>query len=857
MINESQKLIIQEGKTPAAVIAGPGTGKTFTIVKKVVDLVKNHNIPANKILITTFTKKAAAELNTRIISEFNKEGINTDLADLKIGNFHNLANIFLADYKKLDDKFFYNKVIDTQTEGYLLEKNIDRFYQIQGFKENIKGYEIYAIQNIFAKITNNLIDVNILENSDNIEEKLSYEIYKTQLNILEENQLLNFQLLLKKFYDLLADPIIGEEIRENIDYVIIDEYQDTNYIQQEIAFKLLKNKNIMVFGDDDQALYRFRGADPKNLLEFDKVCRQKLDTPANFYKLNINYRSNQAIIDLSQKFINFQKKSDEFTKNLLANDSEFNQNTIVRAKAGNFENLAKIIKLLNKEINLNQIAFLFPTLNNDYAKNLQSYLESQDLPVLNKASTKFFDAYEIKVLIYIFAKIFTSYPSNIGYQDGLSKDELDKLYFRRYIANIFDDQSFKSMEMDRFIDGFQNAKNISLSEVLYKSFNLPILKDILKEKLDTLKNQKALNNIAIFTQKVSEYEELFDKKNKNYYIEFIYGYLFYLYKTKAIKEAEDLPEENEAINFMTIHNAKGLEFDVVFVSGLNDYPRADKKTFLSDFEKISTDDGAERDFYRKYYTAFTRAKKLLVILDNSRDYRLSNFANTLADSSALKTIDFKKEIPKKEKPILAYTTDIEIHSTCPLKYKFLRKLSFRLPVSKSLEFGTNIHNLSEYIAKNPNRDLDDDFFQKLFKTNPNYKLPLENFKNRSFNLKASEVNYKADRNFYILQGNIDIVLVDNSILDIKTGSYDQKILESYENQLLTYKYLMEYNKENIKQMFIYFINKDELLEVKPSYFDIDFIDDIAKNIINANIYSKTTDTSKCKYCPMKYYCDRY
>jgi len=147
-------------------------------------------------------------------------------------------------------------------------------------------------------------------------------------------------------------------------------------------------------------------------------------------------------------------------------------------------------------------------------KNLQSYLESQDLPVLNKASTKFFDAYEIKVLIYIFAKIFTSYPSNIGYQDGLSKDELDKLYFRRYIANIFDDQSFKSMEMDKFIDGFQNTKNISLSEVLYKSFNLPILKDILKEKLDTLKNQKALNNIAIFTQKVSEYEELFDKKIK-------------------------------------------------------------------------------------------------------------------------------------------------------------------------------------------------------------------------------------------------------------------------------------------------------------------------------------------------------
>ena len=207
MINQAQKLIIEEGKTPAAVIAGPGTGKTFTIVKKVVDLVKNHHIPANKILITTFTKKAAAELNTRIITEFKKEGINTDLADLKIGNFHNLANIFLADYKKLDDKFFDNKVIEPQMEGYLLEKNIEKFYNIEGFSGLVNGYEIYTIQNIFAKITNNLIDINLLENSANKDDRLAYEIYKTHLKILKDNHLLNFQMILKNFYDLLSDLI--------------------------------------------------------------------------------------------------------------------------------------------------------------------------------------------------------------------------------------------------------------------------------------------------------------------------------------------------------------------------------------------------------------------------------------------------------------------------------------------------------------------------------------------------------------------------------------------------------------------------------------------------------------------------
>ncbi len=858
MINDAQKLIIEEGKTPAAVIAGPGTGKTFTIVKKVVYLVKNHNIPANKILITTFTKKAAAELNTRIITEFKKEGINTDLADLKIGNFHNLANIFLADYKKLDDRFFDNKVIEPQMEGYLLEKNIEKFYHIKGFKDLINGYEIYTIQDIFAKITNNLIDVKILENSSNKDDKLAYEIYKTHLKILEENHLLNFQMILKNFYDLLSDPKIGPQIRENIDYVIIDEYQDTNYIQQEIAFKLLKNKNIMVFGDDDQALYRFRGADPKNLLNFNEVCREKLGEPANFYKLNVNYRSNQAIIDLAQNFINNNEKEKEFTKNLVAAEGEKNQNTIVRAKAENLENLTKIIKILNKDINLNQIAFLFPTLNNTYAKNLQNYLEKQGLPVINKSSTNFFDSYEIKILMYIFAKTFTAYPSNLGYQKDLSKDELDKLYFRRYIANLFDDQSFKSTRMDKFIAGFKNTENISLSEVLYKSFNLEILKEILSQKLDSLGSQKALNNIAIFIQKVSEYEELFDKKSDTYYIEFIYGYLFYLYKTKAIKEFEDLSEASDAINFMTIHNAKGLEFDVVFVSGLNDYPRPDRKSFLSAYEKTSAnDDGGERDFYRKYYTAFTRAKKLLVVLDNSRNVNLINFANTLPDSSALKTIDFKKDEPKKEKPILAYTTDIEVYAACPLKYKFLRKLSFRLPLSKSLEFGTNVHKLSEYLAKNSEIDLENEFFKDLFKNNPDYKSPLENFINKDFAVKASEVNFKADRDFYILQGNVDIILDDGSILDIKTGAYDINTLEKYQNQVLTYKFLMEYNREDINKLYLYFVNKDELKVVEDTGFSIDFIDDIAKSIIDDDIYIKTTDRNECRYCPMKYYCDRY
>ena len=852
MINEGQEKVIAEGLTPACVIAGPGTGKTFTIVKKVVDLVKNHHIPANKILLTTFTKKASAELNTRIVEEFKKEGINESLKDLKIGNFHSLASIYLDKYAIKSGKYIKANVIDSYMETYIIGKNIERFNLIPGFKETFTYNPPSQVQEIFESITNNLIELEVLKTSVNPRDRLAYQVYQTHHELLKKYKLMNFQMILKEFYDLLCDPTIGEEIRAGIDFVIIDEYQDTNYIQQEIAFKLLRDKNIMVFGDDDQSLYSFRGADPKNLIDFDQVCKKKLGIPANYYNLNINYRSNQTIVDMANEWMD-ESLFYESKKNLRAFDELKNENTVVRARADRPDNIVKIIKILNKSIKLSQIAFLFPNFTNDYPNMLENYLEKNGIPVINHSKSMFFNRREIRILVYIFAKIYGSYPSNLEGRSNMSFEDSKKLSYRRYLAGIFDDNTIKSTQMDEFIETVRLSPKKSLSNILYESFKLPELKEILDKKLDSLGNERALLNIGTFTKIVSDYENIFDQADPKYYLDFIYGYLFHFYKTGSIKEYEDLSKDYDAINFMTIHNSKGLEFDVVFVSGLGDSPRGNYPKILEVYEKKDRDLNARfKDFYRKYYTAMTRAKNLLVMLDNSSDFRLIEFSNKLNNSSVLSTIDFRKSEQKDWKPILAYTTDIEVYDSCSLKYKFLRKLSFTLPKTKSLIFGSLVHDLAEYLATEK-VDMDLEIF---LEKNPALKIPITNFTSKNFAIKDTEANYKADRGEYILQGNIDIILDDGSLLDIKTGKYDAKILEKYKNQLITYKYLRDLNGDASEDLYLYFIEKDELVEVADLDFDLESIDKIAREIIRENIYVRTPDINECRHCPMKYYCDR-
>lgn len=850
MKNIGQEEIIKNAKLPAVVIAGPGTGKTHTIVGFVAEAIKEGRVAANKILITTFTKKAARELNTRIITRLRKEGLDTDLEDIKIGNFHSLAISFISKYRRLDDNFFNLKIIDSNMEEFIVEENLDIFTKLPHFEDfMVKDYATTTILDIFQTFINQMIDPISLKDSDSPQDKLAYEIFTTYEKLLDSFGLINFQLILKRFLDLLKDPVIGERIREEIDLVVIDEYQDTNLIQEEIAINLTKNGNIIVFGDDDQALYSFRGADARNLTHFDEKFYERTGIRASKYFLNINYRSNQVIIDKARSFMEEAKGSSK--KDLKSNKAEENPNTIVRARASEMDNLVMIVKLLSKKIKLGQIAFLFPNFNNSYPSILQKKFESAGIKVINRKSDGYFRREEIRLIIFILLKLTRTGPINTDFRGGkMTYGQRQKLDYRNFLKEIYEDNYFNSnREIRAFIE--KASESSPISSLIYEMMGLETFKDILKDN-DQERKDLIFKNISKFINLAVEYDEIFEGVS-DYNKKFIFSYIFIYYKKNAIGEFDEDDIYDDAINFITIHQSKGLEFEAVFVSSLGDYPRRDYDKFTDRFVEKDSLEKKELDFYRKYYTAFTRAKNLLVLLDNSTDRRIKDFANSLDSSSKLSSIDFKMEERKDDKKILAFTTDIDVYMTCPLKYKFVRKLSFRTKKTQSLIFGSKVHNLAQYIYS-PSFDKKD--MTKFLWENKGYIEPVSNLLNRGFDVKLSEANYKTDRDFYILQGNIDLILDDSSIMDLKTGSFDEKSLAKYKKQLLTYRQLLLANGKKVNKLYLYFIEKDELIEVRDEGFDMATIDDVAHEIVRENFELKTEDRKACKFCPMKHFCGR-
>ena len=308
-LNREQKAAVTHTEGPLLVIAGPGSGKTRTLVERVVHMLTEKEISPEKIMVSTFTDRASKELIGRISERIKDYDLKVNINDIYMGTLHSICLRLIDEYIEYSDFSEGYQVLDELEQHFFIFSKTKEFKELEGYNEFFK--EIPSANNWgkAGKIQKWVNRINEEGRSlDYVKEeqdkkitflKNAHELYQ---KLLIEDNVIDFASIQREIYRmLLNNEIVAEEIREKIQYIMIDEYQDTNSIQEKIIFELGgTRKNICVVGDDDQGIYRFRGASVKNILEFPEKFEEN---QCKIITLDINYRSHRDIITFCNRWI--------------------------------------------------------------------------------------------------------------------------------------------------------------------------------------------------------------------------------------------------------------------------------------------------------------------------------------------------------------------------------------------------------------------------------------------------------------------------------------------------------------------------------------------------------------------------
>ncbi|MGL5644544.1 ATP-dependent helicase, partial [Cetobacterium sp.] len=437
-LNLSQKEAVENIDGPLLIIAGPGSGKTRTLVERMVYMIKERNIKPDEILVSTFTERAARELTTRIGNRLKNEKIY--LEGLYIGTLHSICLKIIdenIEYSNLEKGY---RVLDNVDQKFFIFSKLKFFKDIKGFKEFFQNKSYltnWKIGESLIKWFNRFSEEGLEVNDDSFLAK-SYQIYK---KILFEENVIDFSMIQCEAYRILNENSkILKNFQEKIKYIMIDEYQDTNTIQEKLIFLIGgENQNICVVGDDDQGIYRFRGATIRNILQFEgrvgKVCK--------IVKLEVNYRSEKDIVNFCKEWID-SLYWDEFrhSKELIVpKDKNIDRTRVVKLSVENSENkwqerIANFLifmKNSKKITDYNQVAFLFRSVRNKRIISLAHYLEYKGIGVYSPRSNLFFNREEIILIIGIFLYILLRADSKI-YNNEYKLEILD--YYKKCLNSI-------------------------------------------------------------------------------------------------------------------------------------------------------------------------------------------------------------------------------------------------------------------------------------------------------------------------------------------------------------------------------------------------------------------------------------
>ncbi len=598
-LNEAQRSAVERIDGPLLILAGAGSGKTKTITSRLAYLLDAVGIPAANTLTLTFTNKAAKEMRERAMNLISQNAYPPLLC-----TFHKFGLLFLKFHIHLLGRQNNFVVIDTDDKKKIIKKiNAD--------------LPTALIASEISRYKNSLIDpAEAYAQAELTNYKHIAKIYEEYEGYLLENNLVDFDDLLCLTYRLLEDhPDLCRETSEKYRYIMIDEYQDTNELQLRLLQKLCTtHNNLCVVGDDDQSIYGWRGAHVRNILEFDQDFEE-----AHVVKLEYNYRSTQPILTVANALIEHNRS--RLGKTLIATKSGGEEVQTITSHDENEEaqKIAKAIKaLISAGARPSEIAVLYRI--NALSRSLEEGLNRAGIAYKLVGGLRFYDRAEVKDLIS-YLRVITNVHDNFSLKRiinkpkrGLGKATIDKIELSALAAgkSMFEliatmsDAELESLvrkksagELREFVAEINELRTVA-DEAIYRFI------DLLEERFKIKETLKGLPDEADKISNVDEFYGLF----RDYVKQNPQSSLAEFLNDITLQSDQD-QVEGESIYIMSIHASKGLEFEHLFVIGM-------EEGFLP-----LIGDGSDLEEERRLgYVAFTRAKSSLTLSSvNSRFYK--------------------------------------------------------------------------------------------------------------------------------------------------------------------------------------------------------------------------------------------
>ena len=952
--NEQQKEAIRTTEGPVLITAGPGTGKTYTLVQRALYLIQECNVAPEEIFIATFTEKAAKELITRITNELAARDISLNINEMYVGTFHSLCLRIIKEnleYSMLKKNY---RMLDSFDQQYMVFQNIYSFQNIPVLEQIIKtkGWKMAGeICEYVNNLSEELVSPEDLSKDVDGQVKALGVMLDKYKKLLKDGNLIDFSTIQTECYRLLKEnQNILSEYQEKLKYVMVDEYQDTNYIQEQIIF-LIANKhgNICVVGDDDQGLYRFRGATIRNILEFPLKFNKD---ECKIIPLVENYRSDSDIVDFYNKWMmttdgskfKFSWDKYRYDKKIIPHEkSKVNSSCVVKlsGKDDSDEWHEKVydfivqLKESGKLTDYNQLAFLFSSVKNEKATALANYLESKGVKVYSPRSDMFFKRDEIMIVLGCMMLMFPEYIKGLENFAYKYLQPEHYAYYRKCIvmANELivqpenkDLKNFlkhRGKEHNSSIDTF----DYSYTGLLYMLFSyMPFSKYLDLDISSGVVDIRPSRNLAQLTQLMGKFEYLHHisvldgrlykgRRRIDTNTELLFNLYMRLLIDGGISEYEDDSEyaPSGCVSFLTIHQSKGMEFPVVFVDSLGNGPRKTYKELMTKVEEKyfhrpayePYEDMKYFDFWRLYYTAFSRAQDLLILTCNEDKKCPSKYFKDLYDelesigsnSFNIDEFNFNKVKAVNIKDTFSFTSHITVYETCSLQYKFYKELEF-LPVRGSaMLFGTLVHETIEDVHRaalrneeeSINKENIENWFESnytsLIKSNHSYLAQAQldaaltqvlryvDRQNGNWSIiKQAEVDVSLVQPEYIIEGKIDLVRGENDtveLVDFKSEKKpdmdkDRDRLEHYRRQLHIYAYLIEQRTgQKVSKMHLYYTGEENgnpyvTFPYTKSAIEgtVAAFDSTVHKILNKDFSHRCDNMVTCKNCDFRYYCGK-